>query len=549
MNRTYPAEKYLIQEYADKNNTDNVEDDLSEISSMVFTTLTDAAGSRFAYVASDKNQFSLKVIKFINSTDTKQVITGTATTAAVYTLTNIGFSNSDWEDISLGPCSSDASAGAGETCIYIGNFGNNALRNGSSYVPRTEVEIFKFREPAFDNPLGGPVNRTIKAAIITYNYANFFPNAPKADAEAMFVDWTGAHGVGKGDIYVVLKGGCNGVGRILASHHQNLNLDPDSASANKLVNVGPIEHVILDDPVQGTSIRTLICHNTSEFRVWSGADMSRNGRMIAMITAGSPARVYFFPRATGQSVVDALSQVGCDYVSATSFGLPNERQHEAVAFVNEEGTIFAETSECDSGRACKVPTYVHHLIFPGEETTSMNYSLVWTTITYDDFETTSLAATNYTTSPINSTDPDAVLSNAASCRGSQSVKLRWDKGNSSSIFHKSNRDCSTYAYLKVTFQFRLVDFKHMDSIFLELSLDGGQDYYIVNSWSYDVNGITQNGVCYQRSVELDARDFGGRQNFGNQTRLRFRSSADLKGDTVFIDDIKFEGRSANIILR
>jgi hypothetical protein len=568
LNRTFPPEKYMIQEYTGPVQISNVEDDLSEISALVFTTLTDTSGSRYAYVVSDKNQFSLKVIKFADSADTQQVITGTATTVAVYKLTNINFTNSDWEDLSLGPCS-DEGPGTYETCIYIGNFGNNN-RGGvapNTYVQRTELEIYKFREPAFTGIDSTPINRDIKTATITYNYGNFFQasdvnRTERFDAEAMFVDWTGAYGEGMGDIYVVLKGGCEGVGRISVSLHRSLNLDPsldhNPITSNKKVNVGAMEKVMADDPIQGTSNGIFTC-NSPEFRVWNGADMSRNGRLIAMIAGLSPARVYFFPRQTGQTVVEALSGVGCDFVSATSYGLLNERQHEAVAFVDEEGTIFAETSECNSGRACKVPTYIHRLVFQGGAPTGsvpvLNYPCGWQAITYDDFEPPTSSSLqppynigeNYVTLPVNVTDPDAVLSTSNSCRNSQSVKLRWHNGNSSSIFHSVNRDCSAYSYLMVTFQFRLVDFDHMDALFLELSLDGGIDYYIVHSWAFDVNGITANGVCYRRSVVLHAGDFN-RLNFGNSVRLRFRTSANAKGDTVFIDDIRFEGHSGTPVI-
>jgi hypothetical protein len=546
LNKTYPATKYMIQEYTGPVVISNVEDDVSEISGMVFTTLTDTSGSRYAYVASDKNQFSLKVIKFNND--------GTARTVAVYSLTNIDFSNGDWEDLSLGPCSDGGGTGIVETCIYIGNFGNN--NRGGTYVQRTELEIYKFKEPAFTgvNPI--PVNRTIKPAIITYNYGNFFQSTDEGkterfDAEAMFVDWTGAQGVGMGDIYVVLKGGCEGVGRIAVSLHQSLNLDPlldhNPVSSNKRVNVGAMEKVMADDPVQGTSRGTLTCHDPN-FRVWTGADMSRNGRLIAMIVAASPPRVYFFPRETGQTVVDALSVVGCDFVSATPFGLLNEKQHEAVAFVNAEGTIFAETSECNSGSPCKVPTYMQNLVFQDDSPTgSVELACGWNTITYDDFEGISNLGATYTTLPLNVSDPDAVLSITNSCRNSQSIKLRWHNGISSSIFHNSNRDCSSYSYLRITFQFRLVDYDHMDALFLELSLDGGVVYSTINSWAFGIDDIIANGVCYRRTVVAFAGDFT-RQTFGTQVRLRFRTSANNKAESAFIDDIRFEGHSGTPIL-
>lgn len=542
-NRTYPTRKYKIQEYTGPVQVSGVEDDLSEISGKVFTTLTDTSGSRYAYVASDKNQFSLKVIKFDN-------VTGVATTNAVYKL-NIPYSNSDWEEVARGPCSNEG-AGAFETCIYIANIGNN--NRGGGYVQRKEVEIYKFREPAFTGIGSTPVNRDIKPAIITYNYKKFFQagdvsGVERFDAEAMFVDWTGTGlqgsgiGTGMADIYVVLKGRCKGVGRISASVHKNLNLDP-SQDSNKRVNVELEKVMNAAYPPQGTSRGTLRCDHP-QFRDWHGADMSRNGRLIAMLSGGPPARVHFFPRLPGQTVVDALSVVGCDFVAATSYGLVDEKQYEAVAFVNAEGTIFAETSECNNGRPCKVPLYMHRLVFKGDPPTgNVPPPCEWKAITYDDFEPpiSSLGATNYITAPQSVTDPDAALSNINSCKSTQSVRLRWHNGGNSSIFHSSNRDCSAYSYLRITFQFRLAEFDHMDALFLELSLDGGIEYFIINSYAFDVDDITANGVCYRRSVVVFAGDFN-RLNFGNKVRLRFRTSASEKAESVFIDDIRFEGHS------
>ena len=62
----------------------------------------------------------------------------------------VTFDNDDWEDISLGPCT-DSNVGSvytiDQTCIYIGNFGNNP-RTG--YVQRDVLKVFKFVEPVIN---------------------------------------------------------------------------------------------------------------------------------------------------------------------------------------------------------------------------------------------------------------------------------------------------------------------------------------------------------------------------------------------------------------
>jgi len=533
LNKTFPAQKYHILPFPDTSGISYVEDDLSEISSLAISSLTDVHNNIYAYVASDKNQFSLKVVRF-QTNDAQQVVQGTGETVAVYQLNNTNFTNSDWEDISLGPCS-----GAMEdttVCIYVGNFGNNG--RGGGYVQRRELEIYKFEEPSFSGTNSTPEAQNITVSTIVYNYSSFETDK-YIDAEAMFVDWTGTHGEGKGDIYVVTKGTCGrGVGRIAAALHQGLEPGDE-------VNIGSIERVMKDPPVQGSET----CQD-GPFRLYQGADMSRDGKKIALITGLSPARVYFFPRETNQTVTQALEETPCDFVSSTSFGLVNEKKHEAVAFVDEEGTIFAETSECNGGGDCEVPIYFHTLVFdpPSESRTLFLNTDGWELITYDDFED---GFGNYMIAPNIADDPDAFVATTFPCKNSSAVQLRWDNGASSSIFHHTDQNCTAYSWLRVTFQFQLdADdrFDHMDALFLELSLDGGDDYYTVAVWAKDVDDIVDWGVCYQRTVELNAVDFGGRVKFGNAVRLRFRASANAMGDAVHIDDVTFEGHSGDLII-
>lgn len=83
--------------------------------------------------------------------------------------------------------------------------------------------------------------------------------------------------------------------------------------------------------------------------------MRRDGRLITLVIRGPPAAVYFFPRLSGQSVVDALSNLPCPFVSPVPLGLPSEKKHEAVAFVEGDGARFAEVSECgEAGSGCSL---------------------------------------------------------------------------------------------------------------------------------------------------------------------------------------------------
>ena len=87
----------------------------------------------------------------------------------------------------------------------------------------------------------------------------------------------------------------------------------------------------------------------------------------------------------------------------------------------------------------------------------------------------------------------------------------------------------------------------MDTLILELSLDGGANYYIVADWSFEVGDILVDRTCYNRKVSLKASDFGqapvvsNRKVFGLNVRLRFRASSDSLDDFLYLDNILFEG--------
>lgn len=123
-------------------------------------------------MASDKEQYSLKVIQFThNIFDSRHHLNGHGTTVATYTLFTEEPANDDWEDISLGPCT-DVNTTAYTTdqvCIYIGSIGNN-LRQGRPQ--RKELSVYKFVEPTIG--ANGPVDQTVSFATIAFEYGEGF---------------------------------------------------------------------------------------------------------------------------------------------------------------------------------------------------------------------------------------------------------------------------------------------------------------------------------------------------------------------------------------
>lgn len=161
-----------MEEYIDSNPNDDVEDDLYEVSSLVFSEQQDpVSGLGYAYVVSDKEQKSLKVVRLSDNIFGEHY-DGIGEVVARYRL-NVTADNDDWEDISLGPCTDsdeDSAYSVDQTCIYIGNFGNNA-RDG--YDQRDVLTVFKFVEPVINT--ANPQNVSgINPAIIQYRYGGGF---------------------------------------------------------------------------------------------------------------------------------------------------------------------------------------------------------------------------------------------------------------------------------------------------------------------------------------------------------------------------------------
>eukprot|EP00797_Seminavis_robusta_P008728 Sro161_g072440.2 (133) ;mRNA; f:34759-35157 len=108
---------------------------------------------------------------------------------------------------------------------------------------------------------------------------------------------------------------------------------------------------VVDVPIIAENVNVQISRSCRDgwFGVWTGADMRRDGQLIAFNLEGAPGSggsVYFFPRASNQSVREALSGQPCNFVATLAIGLEDERKYEAVAFVDPAGIRLAHVSEC-----------------------------------------------------------------------------------------------------------------------------------------------------------------------------------------------------------
>ena len=164
-NRKYPPTKYLITPYVDDDGYD-----LGEISHIAFSNYTDNSGNyHYAYVASDKKQTSLKLVRFENKKNNINNDNNVGNVVAVLKLNNIindNFDEADWEDISLGPCSKHNK----KTCIHIAN-------TGSNNDDRDVLQIYKIYEPDLSSlnlDVNSPDMLDISAITINYSYGEGF---------------------------------------------------------------------------------------------------------------------------------------------------------------------------------------------------------------------------------------------------------------------------------------------------------------------------------------------------------------------------------------
>lgn len=206
-----------------------------------------------------------------------------------------------------------------------------------------------------------------------------------------------------------------------------------------------------------------------------------------------------------------------------------------MAFVDADGDQFADISECEG--SCTPTLYLYELVYPEDSTNLIEPSgQGWEDITFDSFE---LGWGSFRPGGASASLVDTL----AACSGSAAWEIKDDRGVESSIYHKQNHDCGTYLLLRITFQFVFEGYDPFDTLFVELSLDGGATYHIVGSFSRSIPGVggyNETGVCYDGKVLLSPAHFNV-AGFGAQARLRFRGSANANGDKVYVDNVKFEG--------
>ncbi len=122
---------------------------------------------------------------------------------------------------------------------------------------------------------------------------------------------------------------------------------------------------------------------------------------------------------------------------------------------------------------------------------------------------------------------DCTLSFFNGFENSNSLRLRDNSGASSSAFTDAF-DLSGYTHGKVEFSYLVTGMSFNESFLFELSLDGGNSWEVVETWSSMID-FTLNQQ-FTSLIQFEAA-------FTETTRFRFRSDASSNADRVYIDNI------------
>lgn len=198
-----------------------------------------------------------------------------------------GASATDWEDIAIGPGPT-----SGETYIYIGDMGDNAMA-------RSNIKIHRVVEPVVDTA-GGPKNVTLSdVESLTLVYADGPHNA-----ETLLVDPL------NGDVYIVTKE-ANGNSQIFRAAAPLSNANTITMSeVGKLVFGAP--------PLLGTTLTT-------------AGDISAQGDLIIVRTY---TEAFIWRRSPGMSIAEAFAGDPCMVSTET------EPQGEGIGFAVDGSGYF-----------------------------------------------------------------------------------------------------------------------------------------------------------------------------------------------------------------
>eukprot|EP00526_Cylindrotheca_closterium_P008801 CAMPEP_0113619924 /NCGR_PEP_ID=MMETSP0017_2-20120614/10135_1 /TAXON_ID=2856 /ORGANISM="Cylindrotheca closterium" /LENGTH=500 /DNA_ID=CAMNT_0000529543 /DNA_START=41 /DNA_END=1543 /DNA_ORIENTATION=- /assembly_acc=CAM_ASM_000147 len=231
----------------------------------------------------------------------------------------------DWEDMTIGKCGPNTN----ESCIYLADTGDNQAQISGSNSQRggRPYTIYKIKEPRLNEI---PDNVVLRAedyvSVLQFDYRHGSSPTRYANCEAIFADHKGWGGE-VGDIYLVTK----------------WNTDR-SRALNRLFKIpasawGGFGHVRGYQPFAVGEYRGNSRGSFYHYE-WTGADMSRDGTLIALTWTDE---THIFQRCPGEAVGDAVARqnVGsCVQYRNPLEGANPGNQYEAVSFAPDGNRMF-----------------------------------------------------------------------------------------------------------------------------------------------------------------------------------------------------------------
>lgn len=228
-------------------------------------------------------------------------VSTTAAPQLIATVQLTGATNTDWEDLAIGPSPS----GSGDF-LYIGDTGDNVTNSPR----RSGIQIYRIPEPRLDltktNQIVGIPAGKVERIELTY------PGGVASDCEAMFVDPTTA------ELYLISKN--------LAGPSYVYTAAAVSAPPKSPIELRPLLSCDgLPRPLQFPYLNVIV----------TGATISPSGRGIAL-RAYSGA--FLWERAPTESIAEVFAHTACELPFAA------ERQGEAIAWT-ADGRGYYTVSE------------------------------------------------------------------------------------------------------------------------------------------------------------------------------------------------------------
>jgi len=248
----------------------------------------------------------------------------------------------DWEALAVGSCGhipSEGKVAELSSCIYIADVGDNVARNTNG--KRTDrkatdpYRIIKIREPWLDQYNASSLGQNSDARLIPdadvytliFDYGHASSPTDYSDCEAMLLDSVGwGFGGAPGDLYLVTKWNSDSIAftRLIKIPVSAWAL-PSEGNANAVFRNG-FSRQELPERYSPRAVGSYFHDNDLIGETWTGADMTRDGTVIAL---SSYFGTSLFLRCPGSTVAEALTGQSR---SCHSFPHPSPGQVETSAW-------------------------------------------------------------------------------------------------------------------------------------------------------------------------------------------------------------------------